>query len=52
MKKSPNTKNILLLEKSNSHLLLKIYNVTTDIPYWDHFNIEEEWLIVSTGDNH
>jgi hypothetical protein len=43
-------RNYLLIRNTPTAVEYRIFTVTKDIPYSDTFNVEENWLITSTGE--
>lgn len=47
VKQAPTTKTFFLCEQTETNLLLRVTNKTTDVPYCDSFCVEEEWFLAS-----
>lgn len=47
VKKAPTVKSMFLLERSDTKLVIRSLNKTSDVPYCDVFTVEEEWVVQS-----
>lgn len=45
VKKAPTLKTFYLIEKSDTKIVIRGLNKTSDVPYCDVFTVEEEWCI-------